>query len=78
MPEGHLLFGLNTKVVSVCTVTHKDFVFVTDDNSKPIAIVHLTWSSETDPLFPHTRIIPSLKGLEIEVRRWSEDDFWLK
>ena len=31
MAEGHVLYGLATEVVAVCTVTHKDFVYVTDD-----------------------------------------------
>lgn len=78
MPPGHLLYRLATEVVAVCTVTHKDFVFVTDDLGKPIAIVHLTWSKETHPRWPHTQVITSLHELEVEIQRWGKDDFWLK
>ena len=77
VPEGHVLYGLETEVVAVCTVTHKDFVFVTDDESKPMAIVHLTWSLETDPRWPRTQTFPSLEALEMEIRKWGDDDFWM-
>lgn len=76
MPEGHILYQLATKVVAVCTVTHKDFVYVTDDPDKPIAIVHLTWSQETNPAWPRTQVISSLHDLELEVQKWGKDDFW--
>ncbi|WP_425618945.1 hypothetical protein NA78x_002666 [Anatilimnocola sp. NA78] len=76
MPEGHTLYARATEVVAVCTVTHKDFVFVTDDASKPIAIVHLTWSLETNPIWPRTQIIASLEHLKLEIRKWADKDFW--
>lgn len=60
MPPGHLLHGLTTAVVAACTVTHKDFIFVTDDRTRPIACVHLTWSCETDPDFPFACTYKSL------------------
>ena len=76
MPAGHTLFGLATEAVAVCTLTHKDFVYVTDDSSRPLAIVHLTWSVEKDPTWPSTKIFRSLEGLELELRKWANGRFW--
>ena len=77
MPEGHVLYQLTTEVVAVCTVTHKDFVYVTDDPEKPIAIVHLTWSQESNPIWPRTQVFTSLQDLESELLKWGRDDFWM-
>ena len=61
MPEGHRLYGLAMKAIAVhVEAGQKDYVFATNDVSKPIACVHLTFSVESDPRWPMTNVFPNL------------------
>ncbi len=60
MVAGHKLFGETVVASAVYVLTHKDFVFTTANPEKPIACVHLTWSTETDPTWPMTTIYRTL------------------
>lgn len=73
MPAGHVLYGLDTKVVAVCTWTHNDFIFVTSEPDKPIALVHLTWSEETDPAWPHATVFCSIEEWLAEMKEWAAE-----
>jgi hypothetical protein len=51
LSEGHILFGV--PVVAVARRTDSDDVlFVTAAASNPLAVVHLTWTGESEPA-PH-------------------------
>jgi len=67
MPTSHKLFGLKLKAVAVCTITHKDFLLVTDDSEKPIAYAHPTWKVETDPSWPMAKTFRTLEEWENEM-----------
>ncbi|TAJ69885.1 MAG: hypothetical protein EPO51_20375 [Phenylobacterium sp.] len=59
MPPKHLLFGRSARLLA----RHErrdDFLFRVGENE--VAQVHLTWTAETDPFFPHTELHPSLEG----------------
>lgn len=69
MPVGHILYGLSVNVVAFCAADHNEFLFVTDEPSKPIAHVHLTWSIESDPKWPHTTIYRTLDEWAAQMKR---------
>jgi hypothetical protein len=58
LPPQHVLRG-----VSVVPVARRidcdDVLFATTDPLKPLAVVHLTYSTETDPNWPHTTLYAS-------------------
>jgi hypothetical protein len=55
--EGHILCGVSILAV-VRRADNDDVLFVTNDPSKPLAVVHLTWTgkSERAPYWPRTTI----------------------
>ena len=59
---GHPLHGRVCQAVAQATDDPNEFLFATDNPKMPIAFVHLTWSVESSPAFPHT----------IEYRSWDE------
>jgi hypothetical protein len=74
LPPGHRLFGRKVRAVAR-RVDRDDFLFVVEpvDRSGPFraappewALVHLTWSKETDPRWPSTEMYPSIEA-------WIED-----
>ena len=65
LPEGHVLYAAQVRPVAVHVLTHKDFIFSTDIPESPIAVVHLSWKSESDPDWPMTRVYLTLED-------WSE------
>lgn len=73
MPIGHELHGLDTEVVALCVWTHQDFLFVTNNPEKPIALVHLTWSKETDPTWPHTTVFRNIDEWRAEMKEWAAE-----
>jgi hypothetical protein len=50
----HPLHGRRCAPVAAARDDPNEFLFVTDHPEYPIAFVHLTWSVETDPMFPYT------------------------
>jgi hypothetical protein len=52
-PE-HPLHGRTCIAVARARDDLNEFVFVTDHPKYPIAFVHLTWTVERSPAFPHT------------------------
>jgi hypothetical protein len=57
LAEEHVLFKVPVAAVARRTDSD-DVLFATIESSKPLAVVHLTWSgrSEPDPLWPHTTL----------------------
>jgi hypothetical protein len=58
MPPQHLLHGRSVQLIA----RHEkrdDILFWLGDAE--VAQVHLTWSVETDPFFPHSQIFPTLE-----------------
>ncbi|WP_293476853.1 hypothetical protein [Phenylobacterium sp.] len=59
MPLEHVLFGRSARLLA----RHEgrdDFLFRIDGSE--VAQVHLTWSVETDPFFPHAEVHSSLEA----------------
>jgi hypothetical protein len=56
-PDGHVLFGLQVKFIAG-RQDCDDFLVSLGDGR--VAIVHLTWSAETNLLYPHTEIYADL------------------
>lgn len=51
----HALHGLQTTAVAK-RIDRDDVLFAVDDGSAALAVVHLTWRKESDPLWPNTRL----------------------
>lgn len=56
--QKHPLAGVFAKCISRIG-DRDDFLFALGAHEKPLAIVHLTWSKETDPEFPQTTFFDS-------------------
>src|SRR5262245_47306269 len=51
---GHLLYCVACKAVAFNADDLNEFLFITDNPAAPLAFVHLTFRSETDPEWPYT------------------------
>jgi hypothetical protein len=51
---GHPLYSESCRVVGWNTEDPNEFLFVTANAEMPLAFVHLTWKSESDPTWPFT------------------------
>lgn len=61
MPESHVLYQSELDAIAVhVECGYKDFVFATNNEIHPIAVVHLTYSVESDPRWPSTKLISNL------------------
>ena len=61
MPESHVLYSAKLDAIAVhVECGYKDFVFATNSDKHPIAVVHLTYNVESDPNWPSTKLISSL------------------
>lgn len=49
----HSLYGVDAHAVAR-RFDRNDVLFSTSDPDKPLAVVHLTWKAETDPIWPNT------------------------
>jgi hypothetical protein len=58
LPQQHVLFGRAVRLLARHD-RRDDFLFRVEDAT--VAQVHLTWTVETDPFFPHTEVHPSLE-----------------
>jgi len=58
LPEQHVLIG---KAVRLLARHEKQDDFLFRVGRSEVAQVHLTWSVETDPFFPHTEVYPTLE-----------------
>jgi hypothetical protein len=57
LPTTHVLFGI--KATAVAHRIDQDDVLFELDGSVPLAVVHLTYSRETDPTWPTTTLFKS-------------------
>lgn len=68
LPKSHVLSG-----VPVAAVARRgdrdDVLFVTRQSPSQLALVHLTWSMETDPAFPHTTLYQTWQEFLEDCRR---------
>lgn len=55
---GHPLHGVTCHVVAFNTGDPNEFLFATDSPAAPLAFVHLTWRTESDPNWPYTVCYP--------------------
>jgi hypothetical protein len=57
LPHQHILYGVPVMALAR-RIDCIDVLFAIDDPSKPLAVVHLTWTgkAETDPLWPTTTL----------------------
>lgn len=69
LPDGHTLEGLDFEAVALSQVTHKDFLFATNDESRPLARVHLTFSKESKPPWPMTFVFATLTAWHEEMQQ---------
>lgn len=61
IPQGHILFGVS--VSPVARRGDRDVVlFSILDGSDRVALVHMTWSIETSPNYPRTKVFESLRS----------------
>ncbi len=60
LPPGHQLEALEFEAVGVYELTHMDFLFVTSDEFKPLACVHLTFRKEKETPWPMSSTFDSL------------------
>lgn len=64
VPRGHILFGATTHAIARrgdCD----DFLFRVMDRDFSLAVVHLTWSTETDPSWPGTEVFRDWEDFKV-------------
>lgn len=61
MPNGHVLKHCELAAVGRCDADPNEFLFATDSPQAPLVVVHLTWSVETDPMWPFTYTFSTLQ-----------------
>ncbi len=74
VPAGHALFGRQVALIARRDGLD-DFLFKLDDHN--FAQVHLTWSVEKDPFWPHTEINSSIEEWACAVvadENWADAD----
>jgi hypothetical protein len=76
MPAGHRLARCNLRAVGRCIEDADDILFTTDDDSAPLAVVHLTWHIETDPVWPYTVIYHSLEDWIAQMKHENRGVRW--
>ena len=54
LSAGHVLHGI--KFRALASRMDRDDVLCEDDGSTQLAVVHMTWRAETNPLWPSTRL----------------------
>ena len=64
--DEHVLHGIELRVIAR-RQDMDDFLFALPDGR--FANVHLTWSQETDPLWPSTEIYETQEIMEAEIKR---------
>lgn len=69
LPPGHILEGLDFVACGLFVLTHKDFLFTTNDQQKPLACVHLTFHKESQPPWPWTTVFTSLGEWQAEMNK---------
>jgi hypothetical protein len=69
--ERHVLFGINAKIIAR-RQDCDNFLFALPDGR--FADVHLTWSKESDPTWPDTRIYDSAEQMRATIQ--SDIDEW--
>lgn len=58
MCPGNVLHGLRANAVAVRN-DHGDVLFEVEGGAMPLAVVHLTWQTESDPQWPTTELFES-------------------
>lgn len=66
LPAGHVLFGEEVRSVAR-RKDNDDVLFYLPGNDVQFAIVHLTYSKETDPKFPHTVLLSTIEELRAKI-----------
>jgi hypothetical protein len=70
--DGHPLSGIDTKPIGFNQCDSNEFLFLTDHPTMPLALVHLTWQVETDPVWPWTRAFASLAEWTVWMQKCHE------
>lgn len=71
VPSGHVLYEVNASVVAR-REGRDDFLFLIEHPEYKYAEVHLTWSIETDPVWPSASLFKSIGDWKQELI----DDAW--
>jgi hypothetical protein len=58
LPKEHVLHGLKVRAVAT-RIDRDDVLFEIEGGHILLAMVHMTWCSETDPRWPHTKFFQS-------------------
>jgi hypothetical protein len=66
----HPLYGRVCVPIAQSLAYPDDFLFITDNPEMPIAFVHLTWSRESNAMFPYTVGYASWEEFRVA---WSRD-----
>ena len=67
-PE-HPLFSVDLRVAAFCNSDTNDILYLTDHDTMPIVCVHLTWTKETKPQWPHFDSYGSLEAWKQQMER---------
>jgi hypothetical protein len=59
--QGHVLHGLPVSPLA-CRQDCDDVLFAIEDGTGRVAVVHLTYSKETNPFWPNAELFPSLEA----------------
>ena len=65
LPSTHVLFGI--RATAIAHRIDQDDVLFELEGQMPLAVVHLTWSRETDPRWPETTLFESWE-------HWAEEE----
>ena len=76
MPPNHRLSKCSLCAIGYCSEDSNEILFATDDDCAPLAVVHLTWSVETDPNCPHTVIYHTLGDWISQMKRENSGVRW--
>jgi hypothetical protein len=57
---GHPLFGVECQPIAFNAEGEKEFLFLTNRPDKPLAMVHFTWHTESDPYYPSVMSFSSI------------------
>lgn len=67
----HPLYGINCKCIAK-RINRDDFLFQLIDTDLQYAVVHLTWSVETEPDWPWTTLFKDLNDFKVNWKRIQE------
>jgi len=74
-PKGHTLYG--TPVRAIGYREYDDYLFELFDGTGRVAVVHLTWAKERDPIWPFTYVYDGIEHWKTECMEKDHEE-WLE